>query len=122
MRALLVHPRYADAFWTYKHARRFLGKPASSPPLGLLTVAALLPAEWEKRFVDLNAKPLEDDDLAWADIVLIGAMLPQHASAMEVIERARSSNVPILAGGLLFCTELIDQGPVSYTHLTLPTN
>lgn len=110
MKALLVCPQYADALWTYKHARQFLGKKASSPPVGLLTVAALLPVEWEKRFVDLNVNPLTDNVIAWADIVLIGAMLAQQASTLQVIQCCHELGKKMLAGGPLFCPELIDQG------------
>jgi hypothetical protein len=75
LKALLVFPRYADALWTQKESREFLGKKASSPPLGLLIVAALMPMEWPKRFIDLNVRPLRDMDLDWADIILLGGML-----------------------------------------------
>jgi radical SAM superfamily enzyme YgiQ (UPF0313 family) len=110
VKALLVLPRYADALWTYKHVRRFLRKKASSPPLGLLIVAALLPQEWQKKFVDLNVNPLDEADLADADIVFIGAMLAQQASALEVIARCRRKGKKIVAGGPLFCPDLIAQG------------
>lgn len=110
MNALLICPEYADALWTYKHARRFLGKKASSPPIGLLTVASMLPTEWEKRFVDLNVNQLANADLEWADLVLIGAMLAQQASALRVIEEAHRMGKRLLAGGPLFCPELIEQG------------
>ncbi|OGO62941.1 MAG: hypothetical protein A2030_07320, partial [Chloroflexi bacterium RBG_19FT_COMBO_50_10] len=109
MKALLICPQYADALWTYKHARQFLGKKASSPPLGLLTVAAMLPVEWEKSFIDLNVNQLTDADIIWADIVLIGAMLAQQASALQVINQTHRLGRRILAGGPLFCPELIDQ-------------
>ena len=115
MNALLVCPEYADALWTYKHARRFLGKKASSPPLGLLTVASMLPIDWEKRFIDLNVNQPANADLEWADIVLIGAMLAQQASALRVIEDAHRMGKRILAGGPLFCPELIEQG--LFTHV-----
>jgi radical SAM superfamily enzyme YgiQ (UPF0313 family) len=110
MKALLICPQYADALWTYKHARKFLGKKASSPPVGLLTVAALLPVEWEKRFVDMNVNLFTDVDLAWADIILIGAMLAQQASTLQVIQRCHALGKKMLAGGPLFCPELIEQG------------
>ena len=89
---------------------QFLGKKASSPPLGLLTVAALLPADWHKRFIDLNVQTLSDADLAGVDIVFIGAMLPQQASALAVIARCRRLGKRMVAGGPLFCPELIAQG------------
>jgi radical SAM superfamily enzyme YgiQ (UPF0313 family) len=110
VKALLVFPCYADALWTYKHAQQFLGKKASSPPLGLLTVAALLPQEWQKKFVDLNVNRLDETDLAEADIVFIGAMLAQQASALKVIARCRQMGKKMVVGGPLFCPDLIAQG------------
>src|SRR5678810_327134 len=72
-RALLISPEFPDTFWSFKHAVKFIRKKASFPPLGLLTVAAMLPPEWEKRLVDLNVRRLTAADLAWADIALVGA-------------------------------------------------
>ena len=78
MNILLVYPKFPDTFWSFKHALKFIRKKASDPPLGLLTVAAMLPAEWEKRLVDLNVRDLTQKDLAWADYVFIGAMVVQR--------------------------------------------
>ena len=72
MKALLIYPTFPDTFWSFKYALKFIRKKAANPPLGLLTVAALLPEEWLKRFVDLNVDSLTDEDLAWADIAFIG--------------------------------------------------
>src|SRR5512134_2668409 len=105
MNALLVCPEYADALWTYKHARRFVGGKASSPPLGLLTVAAMLPAEWEKRLVDLNAMDLTDEALRWADYVFISAMIVQRASVRAILERCKNVGATVVAGGPLFTME-----------------
>ncbi|MGA2498418.1 MAG: B12-binding domain-containing radical SAM protein, partial [Tepidisphaeraceae bacterium] len=74
MKILLLYPEFPDTFWSYKHALKFIGRKAAQPPLGLLTVAALLPASWEKRLVDLNAARLKPADLAWADYAFIGGM------------------------------------------------
>lgn len=71
MKALLVYPKYPDTFWSFKHALRFVSKKALHPPLGLLTVAAMLPDKWEKKLVDMNVETLTDKDLKWADYVLI---------------------------------------------------
>jgi radical SAM superfamily enzyme YgiQ (UPF0313 family) len=99
---LLVYPRFAEALWAYKHALRFIGKSASSPPLGLLTVAAMLPEEWPKRLVDMNVSDLSDEDIHWADYVFIGAMLAQEASAREVVARCKHLQTTVVAGGPLF--------------------
>ena len=74
MNALLIYPEFPETFWSFKHALKFLGKRAAQPPLGLMTVAALLPAAWKKRLVDTNVEPLRDRDLAWADVVLLSGM------------------------------------------------
>jgi hypothetical protein len=87
MKILLVAPRVPDMFWSFKHALRFVLKKAGEPPLGLLTVAAMLPAEWQKTLVDLNVRALEDSEIARADYVFRGAMSIQEASARAVIER-----------------------------------
>jgi hypothetical protein len=75
VRILLVYPQFPDTFWSFKHALRFIRKKAGAPPLGLLTVAAMLPSEWQKRLVDLNVTDLAEEDLAWADSVFVSAMV-----------------------------------------------
>ena len=102
MNILLVYPRYPDTFWSFKHALRFISKKALHPPLGLLTVAAMLPAVWEKRLIDMNTDAVRDRDLAWADYVFIGGMAVQRASAKELIARCREAHVKTVAGGPLF--------------------
>lgn len=102
MNVLLVYPRYPDTFWSFKHALSFLGKKASIPPLGLLTVASLLPKEWELKLVDMNVGSLKDADLIWADMVFVGAMIVQKNSAMEVLKRAKSFGKKTVVGGPYF--------------------
>jgi radical SAM superfamily enzyme YgiQ (UPF0313 family) len=102
MKILLVYPRYPDTFWSFRHALKFISKQASFPPLGLLTVAAMLPEEWEKRLIDMNVRPLKDEALEWADYVFISAMAVQRGSAQEVIERCKRLGVKTVAGGPLF--------------------
>src|ERR1039458_4872816 len=101
----MVYPQYPDTFWSFKHALKFISKKAAFPPLGLLTVASMLPKEWEKRLIDLNIKPLIDADLKWADYVLVSAMAIQLKSAEEVIKRAKKMGKKVVAGGPLFTTE-----------------
>ncbi|MHB8708180.1 MAG: B12-binding domain-containing radical SAM protein [Desulfuromonadales bacterium] len=102
MKIILVYPCYPDTFWSFRYAMKFIGRKASFPPLGLLTVAAMVPELWDKRLVDMNVRPLADGDLKWADYVFISAMTIQRRSAQEVIERCLQLGVKTVAGGPLF--------------------
>ena len=102
MNVLLVYPRNPDTFWSFRYAMKFIGRKASFPPLGILTVAAMLPGEWEKKLVDMNVSTLTDEHLAWADCVFISAMSIQRESAKEVIDRCRRMGIRTVAGGPLF--------------------
>lgn len=104
MNILLVSPRTPGTFWSFRHAVSFLSRKASSPPLGLLTVAALLPRSWNLKLVDLDVRTLQDDEIRWADYVLIGGMIVHRASAAEVARRSRALGRPVIAGGPLFAT------------------
>jgi radical SAM superfamily enzyme YgiQ (UPF0313 family) len=99
MKALLVSPEFPNTFWSFRHALSFEGKRAAFPPLGLLTVAALLPPSWERRLVDLNVRSLGDAEIAWADIVLVGAMLAQKDSLRQVVERCKALGKRVVVGG-----------------------
>jgi radical SAM superfamily enzyme YgiQ (UPF0313 family) len=105
MKILFVYPEFPDTFWSFKHALKFVQKKAGAPPLGLLTVAAMLPSEWEKRLVDLNAAKLTDENLAWADYVFVSAMVVERESARAVIKRCKAAGVKVVAGGPLFTME-----------------
>jgi radical SAM superfamily enzyme YgiQ (UPF0313 family) len=105
MKILLVYPEFPDTFWSFRHALYFVRRKAAVPPLGLLTVAALLPSAWEKRLVDMNVAPLRCEELAWADYVFLSAMTVQRKSAVEVIQRCKEAGVKVVAGGSLFTTE-----------------
>jgi radical SAM superfamily enzyme YgiQ (UPF0313 family) len=105
MNVLLIYPEVPDTFWSFKHALKFLHKKAGSPPVGLLTVAAMLPKEWNKRLVDLQVTKLTEKDLAWADMAMISAMTVQRTSAHEVIARCRKDGLKTVAGGPLFTIE-----------------
>src|SRR5215831_1540102 len=104
MKILLVSPKTPDTFWSFKHVVRFVSRKAAMAPLGLLTVAAMLPADWELRLVDLNVKRLKDDDLRWADYVMLGAMLVQKNSVHEILARCAAMGKTVIAGGPLFTT------------------
>lgn len=99
MRALLIAPQFPDTFWSFRHALRFIKKRASFPPLGLLTVAGLLPREWEVRLVDTNVRPLAERDLRWADSAWIGGMTVQKDSARQIIDRCRAAGLTTVVGG-----------------------
>jgi radical SAM superfamily enzyme YgiQ (UPF0313 family) len=116
LKILLVYPQYPDAFWSFKHALKFISKKAAFPPLGLLTVAAMLPNEWQKKLVDMNTATLTDENIKWADYVFISAMIVQKESVKEVIARCREFNTKIVAGGPLFTTgyEEFDLGDVDH--------
>ena len=125
MKILLVYPEFPDTFWSFKHALRFIHKKAASPPLGLLTVAALLPPEWEKRLVDLNVTSLSPNDLAWADYVFISAMIVQREATRDLITRCKALGVKVVAGGPLFTMEYeqfpeVDHFVLNEAELTLP--
>jgi radical SAM superfamily enzyme YgiQ (UPF0313 family) len=104
MNILLVSPRTPDTFWSFRHVVRMVSKRAAFPPLGLLTVAAMLPREWSLRLVDLNVERLRDDHLRWADYVMLSAMRIQKDSVLEVVARCAAAGKPVIAGGPLFTT------------------
>jgi len=125
MNILLVCPEYPDTFWSFKNALRFVSKRAGQPPLGLLTVASLLPPEWEKRLVDLNLQPLRNQDLLWADYVFLTGMSVQAESARSVIMRCKETGTKIVAGGPLFTArheefQGVDHFILNEAELTLP--
>ena len=125
MNVLLVYPEFPDTFWSFKHALTFIRKPASQPPLGLLTVAGMLPRDWALRLVDLNVRPLSDADLAWADCAFISAMAVQCASAEQIIARCSAAGVRTVAGGPLFTSQrdrfpAVDHLVLDEAEVTLP--
>ena len=125
MKVLLIYPEFPDTFWSFKHALKFIRKQASLPPLGLLTVAAMLPSEWEKRLIDLNVRDLTEQDLAWADMALISAMVVQRDSAKQIIAHCKAAGLRVIAGGPLFTAEYgqfteVDHFILNEAELTLP--
>jgi len=102
MKILLVYPECPDTFWSLKHALRIISKRSVLPPLGLLTVAAMLPPDWEKKLMDMSVEPLTDKDIEWADYVFISAMHIQKASVDRIVARCKSLGTKIVAGGPLF--------------------
>jgi len=125
MKILLVYPKYPETFWSFKYALKFISKKASLPPLGLLTVAAMLPAEWDVRLIDKNVKTLTDADLYWADYVFLSAMSIQRESAESLIRRCKALGVKMIAGGPLFTSVPEEFPEVDYlvlneAEITLP--
>ncbi len=102
MKILFVYPQVSETFWSFKHALRLVRRKAAFPPLGALTVAAMLPVYWEKRLVDLNVRELRDEELLWADYVFISAMIAQKNSTEQVAARCRRLGVKVVGGGPLF--------------------
>jgi radical SAM superfamily enzyme YgiQ (UPF0313 family) len=99
MNALLIYPTFPDTYWGFRHALSFQGKRAAQPPLGLMTVAALLPTSWRKRLVDCNVEPLKERDLAWADVALVSGMHIQRQQLIAIVERCRSRGLRTVVGG-----------------------
>jgi len=125
MNVLLVYPEFPDTFWSFKHALKFIKKKSSSPPLGLLTIAAMLPGTTEKKLVDMNVTNLTDKDIAWADFVFLSAMTVQRKSVNEVIARVKAMGKTIVAGGPLFTMEkdafpLVDHLILNEGEITFP--
>jgi len=104
MRVLLVYPRNPETFWSFEHSLPFVSRKCSFQPLGLLTIAAMMPRSWELRLVDLNVEELSDDEIVRADYVLITGMIVHKASIHEVVERCRLLARPLIAGGPVFTT------------------
>jgi radical SAM superfamily enzyme YgiQ (UPF0313 family) len=102
MNILLINPEAPNTFWSLKNALKFVSKKALLPPLGLLTVAAMLPESWEKKLIDMNTTRLRDRHLKWADMVFLTAMVIQKNSVDHIIDRCKKLNVKIAAGGPLF--------------------
>ncbi len=114
MNVLLVYPEFPDTFWSFKHALEFVGKKSALPPLGLLTVAAMLPPSWTPRLVDTNVRGLTDDDLAWAGCAFISAMVVQRKSAHRLVSRCKEAGLRVVAGGPLFQSEHDQFGRVDH--------
>jgi radical SAM superfamily enzyme YgiQ (UPF0313 family) len=99
-RALLICPRFdPHSFWSFEGAVEILGGKYPTSPLGLITLAALLPGSWDIKLVDCNVEELTDDHLGWADLVMIGGMMAQQADALRLIDECRKRGIPTVVGG-----------------------
>ena len=108
MKVLLINPEFPDTYWSFRHALPFEGKRCAFPPLGLMTVSALLPETWERRMVDLNVRKLKTADIEWADMVFATAMLVQKDSLKEVVKRAKALGKRVVIGGPYITTTIED--------------
>ena len=125
MNILMVYPQYPDTYWSFKHALRFISKKAAFPPLGLITVSAMLPAEWNRKLVDMNVTPLDSEDIRWANYVFVSAMITQKDSVAKVINECIKHQTKIIAGGPLFTQDYtsypqVDHFILNEAELTLP--
>ncbi len=126
MNTLLIYPEVPETFWGFNHAIKFINKKAAYPPLGLLTIASLLPENWDIRLVDLNTRSLSDEELRWADMVFISAMDIQKKSVNEIILRCRENNIKTVAGGPLFSSnpeeymDLVDHLILNEAEISVP--
>jgi radical SAM superfamily enzyme YgiQ (UPF0313 family) len=125
MKILLVSPKYPDTYMSFKHALRFISKKAAVPPLGLITVSAMLPENWQKKLVDMNVSELLASDIIWADYVFISAMYVQKESVNDVITICKKYSTEIVAGGPLFTQEYenypqIDHFILNEAEITMP--
>jgi radical SAM superfamily enzyme YgiQ (UPF0313 family) len=99
MKTLLVYPEFPETYWSFRHALSFEGKRSAFPPLGLLTISAMLPGSWERRLVDLNVQTLKPADIEWADVVFASAMLVQKNSLRRVVELCKAHGKRVVIGG-----------------------
>ncbi|MFA5073003.1 MAG: B12-binding domain-containing radical SAM protein [Nitrospirota bacterium] len=125
MKILLLYPQSPTTFWSFEHALKFISKKASLPPLGLLTVGAMLPDSWEKRLVDMNVERLTDRDLLWADYVFISAMSIQKKSVESILVRCKALGIKTIGGGPLFTGlpeqfDAVDHLVLNEAEITLP--
>jgi radical SAM superfamily enzyme YgiQ (UPF0313 family) len=125
MKALLVYPSIPDTFWSFKHILKFIRKKAAHVPLGLLTVGAMMPKDWDLQLVDMNVESLTDDAIRWADMVFIGAMVVQKDSVYDVVTRCKNLGKTVVAGGPLFASlwqnfEDIDHFVLGEAEITMP--
>ena len=97
---LMVYPRFvADSFFNFRAACEAIGRRSAAAPLGLITVAALLPPEWSVRFLDRNVEELTERDLAWADLVMTGGMIVQQRDTLDIVRMCRARAIPVAVGG-----------------------
>jgi len=117
MNTLLIYPEWPDTYWSFKHALPFEGKRSAYPPLGLLTIAPLLPKHWRKRLVDTNIRRLTDADLKWADVVMISGMLVHKPEVLKILHRCREWGLKTVVGGPI--TSSVQELPMHADHVVI---
>lgn len=125
MKVLLIYPETPSTFWSFKKALKFVSKKSAEPPLGLITVAAMLPKNWSKKLIDLNVSKLNDKDILAADYVFISAMNVHLRSFREIVRRCNKLEVKVVAGGSLCTTQYkdllgVDHFILNEAEITLP--
>jgi len=125
VKILFVYPETPTTFWSFRNALKFVSKKSSEPPLGLLTIAAMLPESWSKKLVDMNVSPLKDHQIEWADYVFISGMCVQRDSFLNVIKRCNEQQTKIVAGGPMATMEYesflgVDHFVLNEAEITLP--
>ncbi len=125
MNILFVYPETPSTFWSFRNALEFISKKSSEPPLGLITVAALLPGDWQKKLIDMNVSPLNDEDILWADYLFLTGMNIHKHSFNEVVQRANRLGVKVVAGGPMVTSEPESFSGISHfilheAEITLP--
>ena len=121
----MIYPQYPDTYWSFKHALKFISKKAAVPPLGLITVSAMLPVSWQKKLIDLNIEELKNEDLDWADYVFLSSMYVQKESVAQILGRCKKHSVKVVAGGPLFTQDYEDYPEIDHfilneAEITLP--
>lgn len=117
MRVLLVYPEFPETYWSFQHALSFEGKRSAFPPLGLLTISALLPGEWERRLVDMNIQPLKQAEIEWAEMVFVSAMLSQKDALERVVARCKALGKRVVVGGPYVTTNPSDLSGADHIFL-----
>jgi radical SAM superfamily enzyme YgiQ (UPF0313 family) len=117
MKVLLVNPEFPDTYWSFRHALPFERKRCAFPPLGLLTVSALLPKSWERRLVDVNVSSLKSSAIEWADIVFITGMLVQKESVHDIVRRCKALGKRVVLGGPYVTTTIEELPDVDHLFL-----
>ena len=117
MNSLLIYPGWPDTYWSFKHALPFEGKRSAYPPLGLLTVASMLPKHWQKKLVDTNVRPLTDADLEWADVALLSGMLVHKQDLLAILARCRARGLRTVIGGPV--TSSVEELPLHADHVVI---
>lgn len=125
MNILLVYPETPATFWSFKDALDFVSKKSAEPPLGLITVAAMLPKEWELKLIDTNVTKLKDKDILWANYVFLSGMSVQIKSFKDILLRCNKLDTKVVAGGPLATTQYKEFLGVSHfvlneAEITLP--